>query len=652
MYHPEATQFQHPLHTGNFFLRPPFESQYRSAFASPVSILSRLAPIVNRPPTPPPDMNSLAPTLHTPRYQENPYTSYRERASVAPRQPPVSYEQTQDLRDGFSRQSNMQVRSNKARSPAPRQSTVASVAGPAPAQSRKSSHNYSIAPYLQIPRSINSSQGSLSELAAQITCLFWFESSQELELAEDPSSAALLPHSLVSDAIPTTGFRKWVTTILSTTQVAQNVILLALLFIYRLKKLNPSVKGKPGSEYRLLTVALMLGNKFLDDNTYTNKTWAEVSGISVGEVHIMEVEFLSNMKYALFTSAEEWSEWQTLLGRFAGFVDRATRPQPVASIPQTAVPAAYMPAALPSPPASYQASPPFTNGIPPVYPSYPQSIMTPAHGPTPKPSPLGHVPDFPPHNPRKRSLDDVSGEPASKRVLQSPAYSHRYAGSNASSESATSQPQHVTQINHANLPMPQLAQLYPSSHGAHSQQYQAPQLPPLNYLPKVAANSYTPNTWTQTSAMTVPPSFAAQRSVNLQSNHSSRQQSPYLRSANISPKNGALRAASQAHGQAQSSPSIFLHQRNSPYKPVRGVSTLLVPPPARAMHQPENVDHDQIHYQPLGRPQERQQGRLPYIAQNQWLDHQPKVTTPVDQWPQFMHAHQQPMLPVPAARYA
>ena len=45
------------------------------------------------------------------------------------------------------------------------------------------------------------------------------------------------------------------------TQVSQNVILLALMFIYRLKKFNPGVKGKVGSEFRLLTVALMLGNK-------------------------------------------------------------------------------------------------------------------------------------------------------------------------------------------------------------------------------------------------------------------------------------------------------------------------------------------------------------------------------------------------------
>lgn len=66
---------------------------------------------------------------------------------------------------------------------------------------------------------------------------------------------------MIPEAYPQTGFLKWVTTILSTTQVTQNVILMALSFIHRLKKLNPTVRGKLGSEYRLLTVALMLGNK-------------------------------------------------------------------------------------------------------------------------------------------------------------------------------------------------------------------------------------------------------------------------------------------------------------------------------------------------------------------------------------------------------
>lgn len=66
---------------------------------------------------------------------------------------------------------------------------------------------------------------------------------------------------LSQEAHPSTGFRKWVITTLAMTQVSQNVILLALMFIYRLKKQNRTVKGKLGSEYRLLTVALMLGNK-------------------------------------------------------------------------------------------------------------------------------------------------------------------------------------------------------------------------------------------------------------------------------------------------------------------------------------------------------------------------------------------------------
>lgn len=92
----------------------------------------------------------------------------------------------------------------------------------------------------------------------QMTCLFWFEKTPKLQAIENRLHPV---PSLVADAIPTPSFQKWVATILSTTQVSQNVILLALLFIYRLKKFNSGVKGKKGSEFRLMTVALMLGNK-------------------------------------------------------------------------------------------------------------------------------------------------------------------------------------------------------------------------------------------------------------------------------------------------------------------------------------------------------------------------------------------------------
>ena len=95
----------------------------------------------------------------------------------------------------------------------------------------------------------------------KITSLFWFESTETLLKAEGYSQFSSPVKRLSDEAMPSSGFKKWVVTILSTTQVSQNVILLALLFIYRLKTLNPTVKGRSGSEYRLLTVALMLGNK-------------------------------------------------------------------------------------------------------------------------------------------------------------------------------------------------------------------------------------------------------------------------------------------------------------------------------------------------------------------------------------------------------
>jgi hypothetical protein len=92
-----------------------------------------------------------------------------------------------------------------------------------------------------------------------MTCLFWFESLATLEEADNPQRKPV--SRLTEFATPLPAFKKWVYSVVGTTQVTENVILLALLFVYRLKTANPNVKGGSGSEYRLLTVALMLGNK-------------------------------------------------------------------------------------------------------------------------------------------------------------------------------------------------------------------------------------------------------------------------------------------------------------------------------------------------------------------------------------------------------
>ncbi|OJD33242.1 cyclin pho80-like protein [Diplodia corticola] len=483
--------------------------------------------------------------------------------------------------------------------------------------------NQAIAASLQIPTSILTPQTSMPQLAAEITCLFWFENSSTLHQALD--SLAPPPTGLVPDAQPTTGFRKWVTTILSTTQVTQNVVILALLFIYRLKTINPGVKGKPGSEYRLLTVALMLGNKFLDDNTYTNKTWADVSGISVQEVHIMEVEFLSNMKYNLFTSAEEWSEWHVTLGRFGTFFERASRAPSEASSralgPPT--PTLRVPPNLPSPPHSTQASPPFLNGFSPnnnnSYSNTPTLLPQISSAAV---SPIGPLPELNLRpGSRKRSYDDQAQEPAPKRALRhfaptenQPAYASVPPQSGPTQPAA---PHPTTSIPPMLPPLPNLS---------------VPQLPP----PNTRSNSLVyppPMQWSQPSSMppapaaTLPPALSIPQSQP-SAPGPSRQLSPLpTESAASSPLHPGFGPG--APKQNRLSPSFYLSQRSSPYRPVRTVNTLLVPPPSTSISHPPRLGFDQMQYQPLGRPSnERRLGPLPYMNHDAW-----PTTNQFNQWP-------------------
>ncbi|KAF2022982.1 hypothetical protein EK21DRAFT_81835 [Setomelanomma holmii] len=493
---------------------------------------------------------------------------------------------------------------------------------------------WSISPNLRIPPTINTPQEGLPQLAAEVTCLFWFESSTTLkQVVEDSSPHAIQP--LVPDAHPTIGFKKWVATILTTTQVAQNVILLALLFIYRLKLTNPTVKGKPGSEYRLLTVALMLGNKFLDDNTYTNKTWAEVSGISVQEVHIMEVEFLSNMRYSLFTSKKKWEEWHTTLGKFGTFFDRASRipasgtispigpPAPALGLPQNFVP---------SPPTTQQTSPPTTMMYSPNHLAFSNTPLLQPQATSATVSPIGALPELGPIV-RKRSAD-YGSEPPQKRQA------HGFAPGPYSN--APPIPTLQTPVNRSFEPPPSVNRLppLPSLSIPPPQQMQSGPGRTWSDLPLPAAGSRSmamvyppPVQWQQpptgTPTSTGAPPFSTSYTPTADR---SRQISPFPPSAGSSPVSAYPSSASR-----QLSPSHFLSQRQSPYRPVRGVHTLLVPPPSTSMHNPaQNVGYDQMQYQPLGRPTtDRRTGLLPYMDRNAWPQMNQLNQLPVPQQPIF-----------------
>ncbi|ORX95121.1 hypothetical protein K493DRAFT_315166 [Basidiobolus meristosporus CBS 931.73] len=111
-------------------------------------------------------------------------------------------------------------------------------------------------------------------------------------------------------------FKAFCSALIFTTELSSTIILTALQYIHRFKSYSPSAGGDKGSEYRLFTVALMLASKFLDDSTYTNKTWSEVTRIPVEELNRMELEFLVFIDFDLYATEKEFVHWLQCLGHY------------------------------------------------------------------------------------------------------------------------------------------------------------------------------------------------------------------------------------------------------------------------------------------------------------------------------------------------
>ena len=332
----------------------------------------------------------------------------------------------------------------------------------------------------------------------------------------------------------------------------------------------------------------------------------------------MEVEFLSNMRYSLFASKEQWDLWQTQLGDFSKYFHRALK----APLTPSPVRSGFLP-----PPSA----PPM-----PVY--SPNTIKTEQnhqaytglYGST-----LQALPYRSADLAKKRSYEDIIGmEPAPKRP-----------STMASRQVPPTLHGTLPLGNIPRLPVPNLSVSTNSNMNYAGFPQSLPPLPPMSGRAMAQVYPSTPN-WTpsqpsmhqQQSAMSLPPigapalgysgastpgmtpNFGSGGAIySLPSSHQgtpSRRHSPRImslhsgvHSMNSSPITGSF-ANQDVYN---NSPSIYLQQRDSPYKPLRPPNKLLYPPPSSYQdysqhHQPTI---DQMHYQPLGRRNDYRTGVVP-----------------------------------------
>ena len=148
------------------------------------------------------------------------------------------------------------------------------------------------------------------------------------------------------DGAVTSAFRKFVTQILTSTRLPSTTILLGMNYLAKrmnAMKSHGPYKATEGQVWRYLTVSLLLGSKFLDDNTFQNRSWSEVSGIAVSELNALEFDWVQAMNWRLYVNLdlskdyqawlENWREWQQLKKRQAVQAAQANRDRLASVLP-------------------------------------------------------------------------------------------------------------------------------------------------------------------------------------------------------------------------------------------------------------------------------------------------------------------------------
>jgi hypothetical protein len=123
-------------------------------------------------------------------------------------------------------------------------------------------------------------------------------------------------------------FRKFVSQILTSTRLPSTTILLGMNYLSKRVNMMRNAGQQTHSEgqvWRMVTVALMLGSKFLDDNTFQNKSWSEVSNISVQELNTLENEWLYSINWTLYVNLDESKDYQAWLANWQEWLENKKR---------------------------------------------------------------------------------------------------------------------------------------------------------------------------------------------------------------------------------------------------------------------------------------------------------------------------------------
>jgi hypothetical protein len=91
--------------------------------------------------------------------------------------------------------------------------------------------------------------------------LCWFEDPYKLDRLIEIAHYQMPVVQMPWRSGPGVGFIEWARRILESTSMSPNALLLAILLVYRFRRINTDLQPKSGSEYKVFIVSLILANK-------------------------------------------------------------------------------------------------------------------------------------------------------------------------------------------------------------------------------------------------------------------------------------------------------------------------------------------------------------------------------------------------------
>ena len=118
--------------------------------------------------------------------------------------------------------------------------------------------------------------------------------------------------SFSSNHIPKISIMNYLKRIQYYTEMEESTLIMALIYIDRLNQLSKVILT-PYNIHRLVFISILIAIKYNEDITFNFDFYSQVSGISIKELQLMEIEFISLIKFKLYIDKDQYNSYKLFI---------------------------------------------------------------------------------------------------------------------------------------------------------------------------------------------------------------------------------------------------------------------------------------------------------------------------------------------------